>query len=58
MTKYLVKDFKHVIVVEGAKELIEKIPDYPNIKKIHCLFEKFETSEKFDTIYESCARTY
>ena len=50
MTKYLIKDFKHVTVVEGAKELIEKIPDYPNIKKIYCLFEKFETSEKFDTI--------
>jgi 2-polyprenyl-3-methyl-5-hydroxy-6-metoxy-1,4-benzoquinol methylase len=50
MTKYLVKDFKHVVVIEGSKKLIEKIPDYPNIKKVNSLIEDYETKEKFDTI--------
>jgi 2-polyprenyl-3-methyl-5-hydroxy-6-metoxy-1,4-benzoquinol methylase len=50
MTKYLIKDFKHVVVIEGSKKLIEKIPDYPNIKKVNSLIEDYETKEKFDTI--------
>jgi 2-polyprenyl-3-methyl-5-hydroxy-6-metoxy-1,4-benzoquinol methylase len=50
MTKYLIKDFKHIVVIEGSKKLIEKIPDYPNIKKVNSLIEEYETKGKFDTI--------
>jgi SAM-dependent methyltransferase len=53
MTKHLVKSFDELHLVEGAKNLLEQIPDYPNVKKYHAFFEEFETNEKFDTIIMS-----
>ena len=50
MTKYLVNDFKSVTIIESAIDLIEKIPDYPNLIKVNCLFEEFNTDKKFDII--------
>jgi 2-polyprenyl-3-methyl-5-hydroxy-6-metoxy-1,4-benzoquinol methylase len=50
MTEMLVDCFKQVTVVEGSVELFNKIPDFDNITKHNCLFENFETTEKFDTI--------
>jgi len=50
MTKDLVKEFETLHLVEGAKELLTQIPDYPNIKKFHSLFEDFSTTNKYDTI--------
>lgn len=50
MTKNLVNSFQHVTAVEGSKTLFEKIPGYPNLTKINCLFEDYNPSEKFDTI--------
>lgn len=53
MTKHLVSSFNELYLVEGAKNLLEQIPDYPNVKKYHAFFEEFETNEKFDTIIMS-----
>ena len=50
MTKFLVDDFEKVYVVEGAKELLDKIPNYDNIEKYHSYFEEFDIEIKFDTI--------
>jgi 2-polyprenyl-3-methyl-5-hydroxy-6-metoxy-1,4-benzoquinol methylase len=53
MTKYLVNDFKTIHLVEGAKDLLDQIPNYENIIKHHSYFEEFETDLKFDTIIMS-----
>lgn len=50
MTKYLISDFEELHLIEGSKELIDKIPDYANVKKINSLFEDYETDLKYDTI--------
>lgn len=50
MTQFLVNDFKNLTVVDGAKDLLEKIVDYKNIIKINSLFEEYNPKEKFDTI--------
>jgi 2-polyprenyl-3-methyl-5-hydroxy-6-metoxy-1,4-benzoquinol methylase len=50
MTQYIVNDFDEVTCVEGSKDLIEKIPNYKNLNKVHSLFENFDTNKKFDTI--------
>ena len=50
MTKFLLNDFEKLTVVEGASELLEKIPDAPNLIKVHSLFEDYHPSELFDTI--------
>jgi SAM-dependent methyltransferase len=53
MTKYLVNDFEILHLVEGSKELLSQITDYPNIFK-HCsMFEDFKTDLKFETIIMS-----
>lgn len=53
MTKHLVNDFSLLHIIEGSKELIDQIPEYPNMIK-HCsMFEDFETDNKFDTIIMS-----
>ncbi|KAB1232132.1 class I SAM-dependent methyltransferase [Chryseobacterium viscerum] len=53
MTKYLVNDFSSLDLVEGSKDLINQIPDYPNITKHNSYFEEFKTDKKFDTIIMS-----
>lgn len=53
MTKELVNDFEYLEVVEGSQELINKIPDYPNVLKVCSMFENYNPSQKFDTIIMS-----
>jgi hypothetical protein len=50
MTQFLINDFERLTVVEGAKQLIDRIPDYQNILKINCLFEEFEPDRAYNTI--------
>lgn len=50
MTQFLINDFSELTVVEGAAELLEKIPPYTNLKKVNSLFENFKPSQKFDSI--------
>jgi 2-polyprenyl-3-methyl-5-hydroxy-6-metoxy-1,4-benzoquinol methylase len=50
MTKYLVREFSKLTIVEGSKTLTDQIPDYENIIKINSLFENYEPNECYDTI--------
>jgi SAM-dependent methyltransferase len=53
MTKLLVKEFKTLDLVEGSADLLNEIPDHPNVTK-HCsFFENFSTDQLFDTIIMS-----
>ncbi len=53
MTKYLINDFKELHLVEGSSALLNKIPNYPNVRKINSLLENFETEVKYETIIMS-----
>jgi 2-polyprenyl-3-methyl-5-hydroxy-6-metoxy-1,4-benzoquinol methylase len=53
MTKNLINHFKEIHLIEGSEELLNKIPDYKNVKKIHSLFEDYESNIKYDTIIMS-----
>jgi len=50
MTKFLINEFQSLTVVEGAKSLLDKIPNYPNLTKINCLFEEYNPNVKYETI--------
>jgi 2-polyprenyl-3-methyl-5-hydroxy-6-metoxy-1,4-benzoquinol methylase len=50
MTQFLATDFEHLTIVEGSLELINKIPNRGNIKKLNSLFEEFKPEEVFDSI--------
>ena len=50
MTKHLINHFQELHVIEGAFELLKKIPDYKNIIKIHSLFEDYEAGIDYNTI--------
>ena len=50
MTRFLIHDFDRLTVVEGAPALLGSIPNYPNIVKVHSLFENFQPDCQFDTI--------
>jgi len=50
MTQFLKDDFERLTVVEGAANLLNQIPDYDNVVKIHSLFENFEPDRRFNTI--------
>jgi 2-polyprenyl-3-methyl-5-hydroxy-6-metoxy-1,4-benzoquinol methylase len=50
MTKYLANEFEKLTVVEGSKTLIEQIPNFQNLIKVHSLFEEYEPTELYDTI--------
>ena len=50
MTKFLIDDFKKLTAVEGSSDLLDEIPDYDNLEKVHSLFEDFQPTELFDTI--------
>ena len=50
MTKYLVEDFASITVVEGSKRLLDLMPEYQNVQKVHSLFEDFTPSKLYDTI--------
>ncbi len=50
MTQFLVNDFEQLTVVDGARELLDRIPDRRNLRKVHSLFEEFEPEQKFNSI--------
>ena len=50
MTKFLVGDFEQLTIVDGASKLLERIPEAPNLIKVHSLFEDFKPSRLFNTI--------
>lgn len=50
MTQFLVNDFELLTVVDGAPALLELIPNYPNLVKVHSLFEEFNPGNKFNSI--------
>jgi len=50
MTQFLKDDFLRLTVVDGASTLLNQIPDYSNVTKIHSLFENFEPDRLFNTI--------
>ncbi len=50
MTRFLKNDFESLTVVDGASLLLDQIPNYPNLVKVHSLFEDFIPTAKYDTI--------
>jgi 2-polyprenyl-3-methyl-5-hydroxy-6-metoxy-1,4-benzoquinol methylase len=50
MTRMLVDDFSELTVVDGAAELLARIPSLPTLTRVHALFEEFEPEARFDTI--------
>lgn len=50
MTRFLVAEFDLLTVVEGSAQLLANIPDAPNVRKVHALFEDFNPQNRFDTI--------
>ena len=50
MTQFLIADFETLTIVDGAEDLLQKIPDYKNVIKSHALFEEFHPKVKFNTI--------
>lgn len=50
MTRFLVKHFDSLTIVEGSKKLLSSIPQYPNLTKVHSLFEEYEPAQKFNTV--------
>jgi 2-polyprenyl-3-methyl-5-hydroxy-6-metoxy-1,4-benzoquinol methylase len=51
MTEELIKHFERVAVVEGAQKNIDWVrAHFPNVQVHHCLFEEFETHERFQDI--------
>lgn len=50
MTRFLIGHFRTLTIVEGAGELVAAIPDAPNLRKVHSLFEEFNPGNTFQTI--------
>ncbi|MGB3206623.1 MAG: class I SAM-dependent methyltransferase [Crinalium sp.] len=50
MTKFIVKDFARLTLVDASSNLLNSIPNYPNLVKVNKLFEQFENEWLFDTI--------
>ncbi|MEQ8464788.1 class I SAM-dependent methyltransferase [Coleofasciculus sp. E1-EBD-02] len=50
MTQFLIQDFERLTIVEGSKNLLNKIHDYPSLVKVNALFEDFEPKWFFNTI--------
>lgn len=50
MTQFLKNDFESLTIVDAASKLLELIPDYPNLTKVHSLFEDFNPVTNFNTI--------
>lgn len=53
MTKYLINDFQHLDLVDGSQNLLNMVPDYPNVSKYCKMFEEFEPDpqgKRYDTI--------
>ena len=50
MTAFLKDDFKTLHVVEGSKNLLNQIPDYPNLTKFHSMVEDFVPPHAYDFV--------
>jgi 2-polyprenyl-3-methyl-5-hydroxy-6-metoxy-1,4-benzoquinol methylase len=50
MTPLLLPHFQRLTIVDGAKDLLNRIPDAPDLEKVHSLFEDYEPGRHFDTI--------
>jgi 2-polyprenyl-3-methyl-5-hydroxy-6-metoxy-1,4-benzoquinol methylase len=50
MTQFLVNEFESLTIVEGASELLARIPERSNLQKVHSLFEEFEPEGFFNSI--------
>lgn len=50
MTRLLLDDFARLTVVEGAADLLLRIPNDRSLRKVHALFEDFEPDTAFNTI--------
>lgn len=50
MTRFLVNDFETLTSVDGSKELLDQIPDAPNLTKIHSYFEDLKLDRQYNTI--------
>lgn len=50
MTQFLLNDFEQLTVVDGANDLLARIPESVNLLKIHSLFEDYHPAAKFNTI--------
>lgn len=50
MTRLLIHDFDHLTVVDGASDLLDRIPEAPNLVKVHALFEHYRPDAPFNTI--------
>lgn len=53
MTRFLVKDFKQVHIVDGSEYLLNQVPEYNNVRKYHSYFEEFIPTTKYETIIMS-----
>ncbi len=50
MTQYLINHFEELTVIDGSLNLLNQIPEYPNLVKVHSLFENFDSPQKFNSI--------
>lgn len=50
MTKLLKNEFLNLHLLEASKDLLDQIPNYDNVKKVHGLIENYVSEEKYDTI--------
>ena len=50
MTQYLTDDFMELTAVDGAKDLLDIIPERDNLIKVHSLFEDFSPGKQYDFI--------
>jgi 2-polyprenyl-3-methyl-5-hydroxy-6-metoxy-1,4-benzoquinol methylase len=50
MTRFLVKDFEQLTIVEGSADLLAQVPERANLIKVHALFEEFKPKQLFDSI--------
>jgi len=50
MTAMLADHFDDLTVVEGSQQLLDVIPDRPNLTKVHSLFEDYRPERRFDAV--------
>ncbi len=50
MTRLLLPHFSRLTIVDGSREVLERIPEEPSLVKVHSLFEEFTPTQLFDTI--------
>jgi 2-polyprenyl-3-methyl-5-hydroxy-6-metoxy-1,4-benzoquinol methylase len=50
MTLALLAHFESLTVVDAAGTLLDRVPARPGLRKVHALFERFEPSDRYDSI--------